>query len=102
MVRCFDWLRRSYFAAGWVVSRGNGRRALSLARMDTLPKMSNEALKVDPHATLWVTDAELIRRSGMPVKKARRVILALDNDCRSGFPPKVELWGDRRYWPAVQ
>lgn len=24
------------------------------------------ALKVDPHNTLWVTDAELIRRSGVP------------------------------------
>jgi hypothetical protein len=64
--------------------------------------MTSEALKVSPHDTLWVTDAELIRRSGVPVKKARRIILSLDNDCRSGFPPKVELWGDRRYWPAVQ
>ncbi len=51
---------------------------------------------------LYVTDAELIRRLGVPEKIARRVIGALDKDRRSGFPPKQKLWGDRRYMPAVQ
>jgi len=31
----------------------------------------NEALKVDPHAVLYVTDAEIIRRMGVPEKTAR-------------------------------
>ncbi|HTC04885.1 MAG TPA: hypothetical protein VK749_15890 [Xanthobacteraceae bacterium] len=43
---------------------------------------------------LFVTDAELIRRIGVP--------FALDRDPRtSGFPQKQKLWGNRRYWPAV-
>lgn len=60
----------------------------------------NEALKVDPHSTLWVTDAELIRRFGVPERKARAAIDALDKG-NFGFPRKNKLWGDRRYWPAV-
>ena len=51
--------------------------------------------------TLWVTDAEMIRRLGVPEKIARRVIKALDAQRGSGFPQKSKLWGDRRYWPAV-
>lgn len=50
---------------------------------------------------LYVTDAELIRRLGVPEKTARQVIRALDANPRSGFPKKSKLWGDRRYWPAV-
>lgn len=50
--------------------------------------------------TLFVTDAELIRRLGVPEKHARRVIRDLDAK-RTGFPPKQKLWGDRRYWPDV-
>lgn len=50
--------------------------------------------------TLFVTDAELIRRLGVPEKKARRVIQALDAK-KAGFPQKQKLWGDRRYWPDV-
>lgn len=61
----------------------------------------NEALKVDPHSTLWVTDAELIRRAGIPSDVARRTLKALDQDRRSAFPRKVAQFGDRRYWPAV-
>lgn len=52
--------------------------------------------------TLWITDAEMIRRLGVPEKVMRRVIKALDHDRRSGFPRKVGLYGDRRYWPAVK
>ena len=50
---------------------------------------------------LWVTDAELIRRMGVPEKKAREAITMLDAQ-RTGFPKKEKLWGDRRYWPAVK
>ena len=62
----------------------------------------NEALKVDPHSTLYVTDAEIIRRMGVPEKIARQAIQALDKTRGSGFPQKQALWGGRRYWPAVQ
>lgn len=51
---------------------------------------------------LYVTDAELIRRLGVPERTARAVIQALDQQRGSGFPPKQRLWGDRRYWPAVK
>lgn len=52
--------------------------------------------------TLWVTDAELIRRSGVPEKIARVTIQALDKNPASGFPKKNPQWGDRRYYPAVK
>lgn len=53
--------------------------------------------------TLWVTDAELIRRMGCPEKIAREAIRMLDKDPRrTGFPQKNALWGGRRYWPAVR
>jgi hypothetical protein len=52
--------------------------------------------------TLWVTDAELIRRLGVPEKIAYRVIRGLDATRGSGFPQKDALWGGRRYWPAVK
>ena len=51
--------------------------------------------------TLWVTDAELIRRSGVPEKIMRRNLRELDR-LPSGFPKKDPLWGDRRYWPHVK
>ena len=51
--------------------------------------------------TLWVTDAELIRRMGVPEKVARPVLTMLDADRASGFPKKKALWGNRRYYPAV-
>lgn len=50
---------------------------------------------------LWVTDAELIRRMGVPEKQARETLRMLDAK-QSGFPRKQKLWGDRRYWPAVK
>ena len=53
--------------------------------------------------TLWVTDAELIKRMGVPEKIARDALHSLDADPRrTGFPQKQKLWGDRRYWPAVK
>lgn len=51
---------------------------------------------------LFVTDAELIERLQVPEKIARRTIEMLDRDPRSGFPKKQKIWGDRRYWPAVE
>lgn len=51
--------------------------------------------------TLWVTDAELIRRLGVPEKIASETIRMLDRQA-SSFPPKSDLWGGRRYWPAVR
>jgi len=50
----------------------------------------------------WVNDAELIEIIGVPEKIARQAIAILDRDIRSGFPQKQELWGNRRYRPAVE
>jgi predicted DNA-binding transcriptional regulator AlpA len=49
---------------------------------------------------LFLTDAELIRRMGVPENVARQTIDELTNKC--GFPQKQKLWGGRRYWPAVK
>ena len=49
---------------------------------------------------LFVTDAELIRRLGVPEKIARPMIREAEE--KMGFPRKQKLMGDRRYWPAVQ
>ncbi len=59
------------------------------------------ALNTHERETLWVTDAELIRRLGCPEKPAREALRMLDSKA-SGFPKKQKLWGDRRYWPAVK
>jgi hypothetical protein len=65
-----------------------------------------DALKDALHAlrpqTLFVADAEMIRRIGIPEKLARAAIRALDENPDSGFPKKSALWGNRRYWPAVE
>jgi hypothetical protein len=50
---------------------------------------------------LWVSDAELIRRLGVPEKIMRANLRELDRN-GSGFPKKQKFYGDRRYWPAVQ
>jgi hypothetical protein len=51
--------------------------------------------------TLFVTDAELIRRLGVP--EVLGLTLLQDFDAKHPtFPKKLELWGDRRYWPAVK
>jgi hypothetical protein len=52
--------------------------------------------------TLFVTDEEMIRRLGVPRKAARAATFMLDRDLSKGFPPKVAVWGKRRYWPAVK
>ncbi len=50
--------------------------------------------------TLWVSDSEIIRRLGVPDKKAREAIRMAE--AKANFPRKQKLWGDRRYWPAVR
>lgn len=72
----------------------NSRRKLNAYVTDVLDHTETK--------TLWVTDAEIIRRSGIPEKKARALLHALDDNPRSGFPKKIPVCGDRRYWPAVQ
>jgi hypothetical protein len=61
----------------------------------------NQAATIAEPETLWVTDAELIRRMGVPEKVARDALRALDAQ-RSGFPQKNKLWGNRRHWPSVK
>jgi hypothetical protein len=65
-----------------------------------------DALRDALHAlrpqTLFVTDAEMIRRIGAPEKITRAAIRVLDENPYSGFPRKNEVWGNRRYWPAVE
>jgi hypothetical protein len=56
----------------------------------------------DARETLYITDAEMIRRMGVPEKIARAAIQRFDDDPRSKFPQKQKLFGDRRYWPAVK
>jgi hypothetical protein len=52
--------------------------------------------------TLYVTDEELIKLLGVPVRDARAALQELDRNPASGFPRKQKLWGDRRYLPAVR
>ncbi len=49
---------------------------------------------------LYVTDAELIRRLGVPPRVAKPAIRFLEE--KQGFPKKQKMWGDRRYWPAIE
>lgn len=49
---------------------------------------------------LYVTDAELIRRLGVPERTARQVIPGLER--RLGFPKKSVIFPGRRYWPEVK
>lgn len=55
-----------------------------------------------PTDPLWINDAELIRRLGVPYRVARAALQELDRNRASGFPHKDPLWGGRRYWPAVK
>src|SRR5262245_20849395 len=50
---------------------------------------------------LYVTDAELIRRIGLPEKLGRTVLRTLV-DKHQGFPKPQKMSGGRRYWPAVK
>jgi hypothetical protein len=52
--------------------------------------------------TEWVTDAELIRRSGVPEKIMRRNLHEYDAKPDYGFPRKFKPYGNRRHWPSVQ
>ena len=61
-----------------------------------------DALSALRQPTLFVTEAEMIRRIGVPEKIARAAIRALDENPHSRFPKKSALWGNRRYWPAVE
>ena len=70
--------------------------------MTDLHTIDEAARDTDRRETLWVTDAELIRRLGAPEKVAREAIRALDQNKRTAFPQKNKLWGGRRYWPAVR
>ena len=56
----------------------------------------------DTRETLWITDAELIRRIGVPEKIARSRLLFFDSKPQYQFPRKSKMWGNRRYWPAVK
>jgi hypothetical protein len=49
---------------------------------------------------LYLTDAELIRRLGVPDKVMRSMLPGLE--AKYGFPRKQALFGKRRYWPAVK
>jgi hypothetical protein len=48
---------------------------------------------------LFIPDSEMYRRLGVSPRIGRMAVLALE---RSGFPPKLPLWGNRRYWPAIR
>jgi hypothetical protein len=74
------------------------RTELLAALLDAL----KDALLALRPRTLFVADAEMIRRMGIPEKLARAAIRALDENPHSGFPKKSALWGNRRYWPAVE
>lgn len=67
--------------------------------------MTDTATLARPEATydpLYMTDAEIIRRMGVPEKRARHLIRHFDNNPKLLFPRKDKLFGDRRYWPAVK
>jgi len=65
--------------------------------------MISEATREREREKWLVTDAELLRRLGMSPKAGRRVLGFLDDkDTRSGFPPKLKMWGGRRWWPHVE
>lgn len=51
--------------------------------------------------TLWVSDAELIRRLGVGEKLGRTILNELITK-QGGFPKKQAVFGHRRYWPAVK
>lgn len=50
---------------------------------------------------LWLTDKEIIEELALPDQVARNAFRALDQNPKSGFPPRNGMWGNRRYLPAV-
>ena len=83
------------------VEGAKSRKPLRDVVADLLDALRDALLALRP-PTLFVTDAEMIRRIGVPDKIARAAIKALDENPYSGFPKKSEVWGNRRYWPAVE
>jgi hypothetical protein len=59
--------------------------------------------KGPPHATLYITDAELIRRLGYSPKRGYRVLKSLDRGIPQmrRYPQPDPLFCNRRFWPAV-
>jgi len=49
----------------------------------------------------FVTDHELVELLGVPWDVLKYILLELDSK-HTGFPRKQKLWGDRRYWPAIE
>jgi hypothetical protein len=49
---------------------------------------------------LYLLDAELFRRIGIPPSVMKNMLPALES--KFGFPKKQALFGGRRYWPAVK
>lgn len=66
-----------------------------------MTKPSTQTLEAEKEK-LFVTDAELIRRLGVPEKVGRSMLQVLDRELHRGFPQKQKVWGDRRYWPHVK
>ena len=88
-----------------MAEQGEGVRRPRKSLQDLLAGLLDalkDALTALRPQTLFVTDAEMIRRIGVPDKIARAAINALDENPYSGFPKKSEVWGNRRYWPAVE
>lgn len=56
-----------------------------------------------PISDYWVQDSEIMQRLRLPEKVVRAALHVVDKEpLKYGFPPKEKLWGDRRYWPAVE
>jgi hypothetical protein len=87
-----------------MVEQGEGLKKPKALRdlLVALLEALKDALVALRPQTLFVTDAEMIRRIGIPDKIARAAIKVLDENPYSGFPKKSEVWGNRRYWPAVE
>ena len=51
--------------------------------------------------TLFVTEAELIQRLGVPDQLAQAILQDFDAN-HPALLEKQKVWGDRRYWPAVK
>jgi hypothetical protein len=81
----------------------SSKERTSLRRpLATLLDALKDALLALRPKTLYVTDTEMIRRIGVPEKIARAAIRALDENPYNTFPKKSAVWGNRRYWPAVE
>ena len=53
----------------------------------------------------WWSPAKGRARARQPLSRGAIVdaaIKVLDENPYSGFPKKSEVWGNRRYWPAVE